>query len=222
MSRNVAIPLVLVVVFTVVLGSLLWFTGSEDDRTGATATSDIDGSAPAAIAARPDSHRLSSAPDSRVEFVEFLDFECEACKAMYPVVEQLRGDYGDRVTFVVRYFPLPSHANAERAARAVEAAARQGKFEQMYQRMYETQEQWGEQRTPMDDVFRSFAADLGLDLAAYDAAYDDPATLNRIRADVADGETLGVRSTPTFFLDGERLQPRSYADLTAALDAALG
>jgi protein-disulfide isomerase len=160
-------------------------------------------------------------PDGRATFVEFLDFECEACGALYPQIEQLRKDYGDRVTFVVRYFPLPSHANAERAARAVESAAQQGKFEQMYQRMFETQREWGDQQSPKDDVFRGFAADLGLDLAAFDAAYKVPATLERVRADVADGQALGVQSTPTFFLNGNRLKPKSYQDLTNSLDAAL-
>jgi protein-disulfide isomerase len=153
--------------------------------------------------------------------VEFLDFECEACRAAYPAVEQLRETYGDTVTFVVRYFPIPSHVNAERAARAVEAAAQQGRFEAMYQKMYETQAQWGEQQAPMDNLFREFAAGLGLDMTAYDAAYDDPATLERIRADVADGQALGVQGTPTFFVDGVRVEATDISDLTNALDAAL-
>jgi predicted DsbA family dithiol-disulfide isomerase len=91
----------------------------------------------------------------------------------------------------------------------------------MYQRMFETQREWGDQQSPKDDVFRGFAADLGLDLAAFDAAYKVPATLERVRADVADGQALGVQSTPTFFLNGNRLKPKSYQDLTNSLDAAL-
>lgn len=170
---------------------------------------------------RESSHRLNSVPDSDVNFVEFLDFECEGCKALYPVVEELRAEYGDRVNFVIRYFPLKSHFNSERAARAVEAAAQQGQLEAMYKKMYDSQSEWGEQQTPADAVFRGFASDLGLDLSAYDAAYDDPATLERVRLDIADGEALGVQGTPTFFLNETRLQPRSYEDLTGALDEAL-
>ena len=97
-----------------------------------------------------------------------------------PVIEDLRRTYGDRVTFVVRYFPMPGHFNAERAARAVEAAAQQGRFEQMYQRMFPTQTHWGEQQVPADDLFRSFAVDLDLDMAAFDTVYNSPATLERI------------------------------------------
>ncbi|WP_043737071.1 MULTISPECIES: DsbA family protein [Nocardia] len=176
---------------------------------------------PAGAVIRPDSHRLSSVADGRVTFVEFLDFECEACAAMFPVVERLRHEYGDRVSFVVRYFPIPAHFNAERAARAVEAAARQGRFEQMYQRMYQTQSGWGDQRVPLDSVFRGFAAELGLDLAAFDTDYNDPATLARVRADFEDGRALGVDGTPTFFVNDTRIKPSSYQDLVDTLDTAL-
>ena len=170
---------------------------------------------------RDNSRRLNTAPNSDVTLVEFLDFECEACRAAFPMVEQLRAEYGDRVNFVVRYFPIQSHFNAERAARAVEAAAQQGKFEPMYKKMYETQSQWGEQRTPADATFRGFAAELGLDMAAFDAAYNDPATLDRVNIDVADGKALGVQGTPTFFLNGNEVEARSYQDLTTAVEQAL-
>ncbi|MEU2004625.1 DsbA family protein [Rhodococcus sp. NPDC019627] len=213
MSRGIRLSVTLVVAFAVGLGVLLLVNRPSSER--------ITAEGPAAAVVRPDSHRLNTVTDGKATFVEFLDFECEACRSVYPAIEQLRTDYGDRVSFVVRYFPLPGHFNAERAARAVEAAAGQGRFEQMYQRMYDTQAEWGEQRTPKDEVFRGYAADLGLDLAAFDAAYTDPATLDRIRADVADGEALGVQGTPTFFLNDEKIEPTSYQDLTDALDAAL-
>lgn len=174
-----------------------------------------------AMVVRPDSHRLTDPPGARVTFVEFLDFECESCRAAYPAVEQLRADYGDRVSFVVRYFPVPGHFNGERAARAVEAAAGQGRFEQMYQRMYETQPEWGEKRVPQDAVFRGFAADLGLDLPAFDAAYDNPATAARVLADFDEGLALGVTGTPTFFVNDTMIPATHYEDLTTALDAAL-
>ena len=170
---------------------------------------------------RADSHVLGAEGKSGVTFVEFLDFECEACLAAYPAIERLREDYAGRVTFMARYFPMPGHFNAERAARGVEAAARQGKFEDMYHRMYQTQTRWGEQQVPQDDLFLSFADDLGLDLVQFEADYNDPATAERVAKDVADGKALGVQGTPTFFVDGKRLEPRSYKDLTEALDAAL-
>lgn len=170
---------------------------------------------------RDNSRRLTTAANSDVNFVEFLDFECEACRAAFPMVEQLRAEYGDRVNFVIRYFPIQSHFNAERAARAVEAAAQQDKFEPMYKKMYETQSEWGEQRTPADTRFRGFAEELGLDVAAFDAAYNDPATLDRVNIDVADGKALGVQGTPTFFLDGTEVEARTYDDMKTAIEQAL-
>jgi protein-disulfide isomerase len=88
--------------------------------------------------------------------------------------------------------------------------------------MFDTQAEWGEQRIPADDVFRGFAGDLGLDMAAFDAAYNDPATLERIRVDQRDGEALGVMGTPTFFVNGEQIPVQRSDDLRNAIDSALG
>lgn len=196
-------------------------TGSTDSGTGSgTGTSGAaGGEAPAVV--RADGRVLGERADTDVTFTEFLDFECEGCRAAYPAIEQLRQEYAGRVTFVVRYFPLPSHFNAERAARAVEAAAQQDQFEAMYSLMYETQETWGEQRVPLDDLFRQFASDIGLDMTQFDADYNAPATAARVQADLDEGVALDVTGTPTFFINDQRVEPRTYTDLTDALDAAL-
>ena len=222
MNRNVVLTVGLVVaaVLTLLVAVATTRSSSTDAAPGG-ATSPPSAEVPAELLVRPDSHRLSTAPDGKVTLVEFLDFECEACRAVFPAVEQLRGEYQGRVSFVLRYFPIPSHANAENAALAAEAAARQGRLEDMYQRMYETQGEWGEQRGSQAGVFRGFAQDLGLDMAVYDRTVADPATLDRVRADRDDGIALGVQGTPTFFVNGTRVQPRTIDDLRAALDRAL-
>ena len=204
-------------VITTIMGVGLYMTVRDSEKPAGAQEQVVD----VGQLVRENSHRLNTVPDSDVTFVEFLDFECEACRAAFPLVEQLRSEYGDRVNFVVRYFPIQSHFNAERAARAVEAAAQQGKFEPMYKKMYETQSLWGEQRTPADETFRGFATQLGIDMAAFDEVYNDPATIDRINLDVADGKALGVKGTPTIFLDGNQVQFRSYEDLSAAVDQAL-
>ncbi|TVU61988.1 disulfide bond formation protein DsbA [Paenarthrobacter nitroguajacolicus] len=154
---------------------------------------------------REDSHRVTSPATEKAQLVEFLDFECEACLAAQPVVEELKKEFGDRITFVNRYFPLPAHRNSATAALAVEAAAQQGKYEQMYAKMFETQPQWGEKTESQAPLFRTFAEELGLDLTAYDAAVADDKTKERIKKDIADGTALGVKGTPTFFLNGKML-----------------
>lgn len=215
MNPMTRILLTAFIVITAVMGVGL-YVSARDGESAATSQSE---GGPQVV--RENSHRLNSAPDSDVTFVEFLDFECEGCRAAFPAVEQLRSQYGRQVNFVARYFPMPGHFNGERAARAVEAAAQQGQFEPMYKKMFETQDQWGERQVPADDVFRIFATELGLDMAAWQAAYNSPSTLERIQEDVADGTALGVQGTPTFFLNGERLSIRAYSDLGAAIDRAL-
>ena len=170
---------------------------------------------------RADSHRLGTADDGKVTLVEFLDFECESCGAAYPFVEQLRERYEGRVTFVARYFPVPSHRNAQNAAHAVESAARQGKFEEMYQRMFETQSEWGEQQDSRAPLFRTFAEELGLDMDKYDKDVKSPSVAQRVQKDFEDGKAAGVTGTPTFFLNGEKLAATSAEEFTAAIDKAL-
>ncbi|MFB9075411.1 DsbA family protein [Citricoccus parietis] len=169
---------------------------------------------------RENSRVLSQAPNEKAVLVEFLDFECEGCAAAYPVVEDLRAEYGDTVTFVHRYFPLPGHPNSMTAATAVEAAAQQGAYEAMYQKMFDTQEQWSHTAEDRSPVFRGYAEKLGLDMAAYDAAVADPATRARIEQDLADGAALGVQGTPTFFLDGKPLTLNTLEQFRAEVDAA--
>ena len=212
-SRHNALRIstVIVVAVLAVVGAAL--LGSRSTTSG--------GQAEAAQVVRPDSHQLSSAPEGAPVLVEFLDFECESCKAAHPFVEQLRKDYASRVTFVIRYFPLPGHANSTPSAVAAEAAAQQGQLEAMYQRLYETQGEWGEQPEATPEVFRAHAEAIGLDLAAYDAAVADPATAARVAADFEDGVALGVTGTPTFFLDGERLEVTTTNQFRAHIDAAL-
>ncbi|MCG2621643.1 DsbA family protein [Arthrobacter sp. I2-34] len=177
--------------------------------------------AEAAEVVREDSHRLSTAKDEKAVLVEFLDFECESCLAAYPFIEELRAKHADNLTVVSRYFPLPGHSNALTAAVAVEAAAQQGKFEDMYHRMYETQTEWSHTPESRAGTFRGYAKDLGLDMAAYDAAVADPATTARVETDKNDGLGLGVSGTPTFFLDGEQISPSTLQEFEQLIDAAV-
>jgi len=211
MSRNLKISLALVaaaVVAVVVIANV----GGDD-----TATSDDVPRDDRLV--RADSQRLSVADDGKVTFVEFLDFECEACRAAHPAIEELRETYDGRVTFVVRNMPL--HGNSVAAAQAAEAAAAQDRFEDMYDMLFETQPEWGEQDSSQEEVFFGFAEDLGLDMEEFRRVYDDPATIAKVERDEADGRSLGVEGTPTFFLNGEKLDVSSFEELTNRIDDAL-
>ncbi len=176
---------------------------------------------PPAQMVRDNSHVLGPPGNGEITLVEFLDFECEACGALYPFYEELRKQYAGQVRFVARYFPISSHFNAMNAAIAVEAAAQQGYFEQMYKKMYDTQTQWAEQQEPKTDLFRSWADQMGLDMAKFDAAVADPATAARVAQDQEDGKALGVEGTPTLFLNGKKLDLSSGQALIDEINAAI-
>ncbi|MEU1514949.1 thioredoxin domain-containing protein [Streptomyces sp. NPDC005811] len=217
LKRNLIAAAVLLAGFAAAFGSYLLLAPDSRGSGGL----DVQPAAEA-MPVRGDSHRLTAPKKSELTIVEFLDFECEGCGAMYPVVEKLREEYGDRVTFVARYFPMPGHRNGELAARTAQAAAQQGEFEAMYNRLFTTQEEWGESQESKQDVFRGYAKELGLDMRKFDAALADPDVATRVRNDQSDGLGLGVQGTPTFFLDGTKIAtPTSYEAFKALIHARL-
>ncbi|MFF9141026.1 DsbA family protein [Streptomyces albogriseolus] len=216
-KKQLIVAAVLVAGFAAAFGSYLLL--SPDDRGGGGL--DVQPAAQA-MPVRESSHRLTEPKKSELTIVEFLDFECEACGAMYPIVEKLRAEYGDRVTFVARYFPMPGHRNGELAARTAEAAARQGKFEEMYNKLFTTQKEWGESQEWKEDVFRGYAKQLGLNMQRFDADLADPEVAGRVQDDQRDGLGLGVQGTPTFFVDGTQIRTLgSYEAFKALIDDRL-
>ncbi|MFE2185501.1 DsbA family protein [Streptomyces sp. NPDC059455] len=216
MKKHLIIAAVIIAAFAAAIGSFAAF--SPQSRTSTI------NAEPAADAqpVRPSSHRLTQPEKSELTVVEFLDFECEACGAMFPVVERLRQEYGDRVTFVARYFPMPGHRNAEPAAHAAEAAAQQGKFPQMYRKLFTAQKSWGEAQAPKAATFRGHAEQLGLDMKRFGAALQDRRTAERIRIDQRDGLALGVQGTPTFFVGGVKVStPVSYQEFKTLIENQL-
>ena len=205
------------VVVVLVVAALIYVLVNQSQ---AAPPSSGDGSSSAQLV-RENSHVLDDGGEGAVTVVEFLDFECEACGSFYPIVEDLREQFAGEITYVVRYFPLPGHFNSKNAAIAAEAAAQQDRFEDMYHRLFETQAEWGEAQESRADLFRDFAEELGLDMAAYDAAVADPSTTERVDLDFEEGRALGVSSTPTFFVDGELAELQEWDDLENLIQAAV-
>lgn len=212
MTRNS--KLTIIIVAALVLAGVVVFAVAGSSEEGGTESASAE-------VIRTDSHRLSSAPEEAPVLVEFLDFECEGCGALYPIMEELRSEYEGEITFAIRYFPNEGHFNAMNAALAVEAAARQGKLEEMYEKMFETQGEWGEAQESKAAVFAGFARELGLDMARYQREIADPKVAERIERERDEGLALGVEGTPSLFLDGEPLAPESHEQLKAEIDAAL-
>ncbi len=218
MTRNSKISLIAVAAVALAGAVAISVGGGEEGGGSDAETTGFEGT-PQVL--RGDSHRLSTAKEGAPELVEFLDFECEGCGALFPIMEQLRTEFDGRVTFAIRYFPNEGHFNAMNSALAVEAAARQGKLEEMYKKMFETQSEWGEAQESKEALFAGFAEELGLDMERYRRDIADPEVRARIERDRDEGLALGVEGTPSLFLDGEPLTPESYEQLRDELDAAL-
>jgi len=160
--------------------------------------------------------------EAAVTVVEYLDFECEACGAYYPVVKRLSEEFKNEVRFVNRYFPLPGHKNSQTSARAVEAAGKQGKYWEMHDIVFENQNSWGEKQAPTPTVFEGYAEKLGLDMTKFKTDVASEEVKNRIERDKNSGTKLGIQGTPTFFLNGEKIQnPRGYEDFKALIQSAI-
>ena len=153
---------------------------------------------------RPDDH-ISGSATASVVLVEYLDFECPACRAYHPLVASLKATYPDDLMVVSRHLPLEDiHPHARAAARASEAAADQGMFDEMADLLFDGQPEWSLEADPTG-TFEGYATQLGLDLDAYRAVVSDPATDVRITSDFTDAVQLGAAGTPSFFLQGERI-----------------
>lgn len=148
---------------------------------------------------RPDSH-VAGNPHALVTFVEFGDLQCPVCAANYPEVRRLQQEFGSRVRFVFRHFPLPQmHPYAIRSAEAAECAAEQGKFWEMIDRIYDAK---GDLK---DSSLERFAGDIGLDLNRYRGCLQQGHSAAVVRRDGEDGRLLGVRHTPTYFIGSRRI-----------------
>jgi protein-disulfide isomerase len=170
------------------------------------------------IFVRPHSRSLGP-ENAEVTVVEFLDPECESCRAVYPMVKQLLAQYGNRVRLVVRYMPL--HPNSVYAAGALEAAGEQGRFWDLLEVLFLHQPQWGSHHAPKPELIPGYAKDIGLDMEAFDRYLSSGAHKRLVEIDHADGKTLGVTGTPTFFVNGRPLERLGLAPLKALIDEEL-
>ena len=160
--------------------------------------------------------------EASVTLVEYLDFECEACGAYYPLVKQLADEFKDDVRFVNRYFPLPGHKNGLPAALAVEAAARQGKYWEMHDILFDNQKTWGEKPAATPKIFEDYAKQIGLNMEQFKKDVDSKEVKDRVNRDSTSGNQLGVNGTPTFFLNGEKIpNPKSPEDFKTFIQAAI-
>ncbi len=151
-------------------------------------------------------------PESTVVLSEYADFQCPACRNAEASIDAIVGEFGSQIRFEFNHFPLKEiHRNAIAAGIASEAAGKQGKFWEMKDKLFDNQQDWAESSNA-NEMFKQYANELGLDAEAFATDLADPALKAKIDAGRRDGEGKNVNSTPTFFLDGQRIRPASLDD----------
>ncbi len=217
-NNNKAFQIAVWTIFIVaIVGSLIWMRNAgtaQKPTTSSVADTDL-------LTVVADDYATGLA-GATVTVIEYLDFECEACGAYFPLVKRLSQEYKDKVLFVSRYFPLPGHKNGMTSALAVEAAGRQGKYWEMYDLVFEEQKKWGERSAADPTIFERYAEQLGLDMERFRQDVGSQEVKDRVLRDRDSGNQLGVNGTPSFFLNGKKIQnPQGYEAFKALLDNAL-
>lgn len=201
---------ILVAIVVVMVGGFMLFGGSSSSSTTGTK---VD----AAKLTNADAQTIGT---GKVQVVEFGDYQCPACGAAHPALKQLVDQNSNDITFVFRDFPLQMHPNAKPAAYAANAAAVQGKFWEMHNKLYENQKEWVDLPDPTD-VFVGYAQGLGLDVDKFKASLKDDAIVAKVQRGIDDGTAINVAATPTVYINGVQYTGAfTYDELKAAVDAA--
>jgi protein-disulfide isomerase len=161
-------------------------------------------------------------PDAPVTLEEFGDFQCPPCGQFSIFVEELLKEYDSRLRVIFRNFPLPLHEHAREAAIAAEAAGFQGKFWEMHDKLYHEQSEWSKAPNARE-LFESYASALGLDVDQFKKDMDGDKARERVDSDHALGDSLGIKVTPTLFINKHPVEPeqKNPEGVRAAINAAL-
>jgi protein-disulfide isomerase len=160
--------------------------------------------------------------DAPVTLQEFGDFQCPPCGRLSEPINQLQRDYKEKLRLVFRNFPLINHLHARDAAYAAEAAGLQGRFWEMHDVLYREQAVWSNSADARA-LFAAYAGYIGLNTERFKLDMDSEKIKERVDADQKQGLSLGVKNTPTIFVNNKEIDPKSLnpAELRAAVDAAL-
>jgi protein-disulfide isomerase len=164
------------------------------------------------------SDHYKGVPGSAVQLLEYGDFQCPHCGAAYPTIKKIEKTFGSRMLFIFRHFPLSeSHPYAKIAAIASEAAARQGSFWEMFDRIYENQSLLSR------EMLLGLAKSLKLNLKKFKIDLEDPALAEKVESDFESGILSGVNGTPSFYINGIKYNgPYNYESLVLSMNQAIG
>ena len=158
------------------------------------------------VTAPTDDDHVRGPATVKLTLIEYGDYQCPPCVISFDVVEKVLARHPSDLRFVYRHHPGRRHRNAIPAAKAAEAAERQGKFWEMHRALFEGQKEWYASPTPQV-IFERYARGLRLDARRFAEDYTSTEAERRLRRIFEDGQDIGVRGSPAFFLNGKRLVP---------------
>lgn len=227
MSKEIKIlgAIAIVVVIGAIIGATLYNSSTKNQAVTTGGNTNNSSVINTEALVRPDSYTLGSA-DAPVTIVEFLDPECESCAAFNPIVKKVLKENEGKAKLVVRYMPL--HPNSLSAATFIEAAGEQGKYWEAEDLLFEKQPEWGMKhgqpsgnQADITALFKKYAAELGLDMNKMNSVFAANKFAAKIERDKKDGQSLGVRQTPTIFVNGKKLARLDENALKDLIDAEL-
>ncbi len=172
---------------------------------------------------KADDH-IKWSPEKKNILVEYSDFQCPSCKNVHDILKTIEAsgsaDFSitKKVTLIYRYFPLfQIHDKAYIAAYAAEAAGKQGKFWEMTDLLFGNQQTWEKSNNPQQEYFLNYAKELKLNIDLFKKDSDSIEVKNRIAEDLKDADQMGISSTPTFFLNGQKIEVNSFDELKQVL-----
>lgn len=186
-------------------------------KAGAVVTMQLPDIRPPAVEVKILAHTATSGPaDAVVDVVEFADFECPYCSMAAANMETLKQRFaGQKVRFAYRHFPLSFHPNARRAAEFSQCAHDQGKFWELHGKIYANAK-------AMDEAsLKTYVTEVGLDEAAFDACLRSGKAATEVEQDMQDATGIGVNGTPTFYVNGRKVDSPTVEALEAAIKAEL-
>lgn len=149
--------------------------------------------------------RAKGNPKAAIQIIEYIDFECPACAVGAKQLKEYFIQYPDKIYLEMRYFPLSNmHRHAVQAARYAQCSARQGKFWPLHDLLIERQNEW-KGLTNADPAFMQMAKEVQLDMKSLEVCLQDENIVKMIFEEKDKGSSLGIQSTPTYFVNGEMI-----------------
>lgn len=199
-------PWIIIGVLTAVLfGGAIWYSSvaGEKNNEGVVVQENVKGN-----------------PEATVVLTEYSDLQCPACQSFLPAIEQVMELYGEDIRFEYKHFPLPIHPFAQQAAVAAEAAGVQGKFFEYHDALFANQQTWSASPAPAA-LFIQYAEELELDMPQFRRHMRSSVLQDKVRAEMAEGRALEVTGTPSFFLNGEKMEIATFQDFIEQVGAAV-